>query len=522
MISMSLSIYFQTNGVQTILQQPIHNKVSVDTWNCVAVDPPTSSYWGMYAYSILTPSGLFVQIRDTLVNELKCDTSSAVSVRLDHYMFQKEQQNVFYRQQQTLPIEDYNNRVEIEFASDGEYQNFRKNQFVNDTTYSLIVLSFLDAGGKILYEVSQYGKAYLGCITQQTLKIYDNEMCATIIFEDDAGCRKQYQDPTLRNHISLFYTHQRQFKFLGFYNFVQEVNYSDYKTTICFTCDQYDPTYQDMYEGKTCSENFSLMTAKLKLQSGRALFRLFQPPCDYIALKFLIFSDIIQTYFLKTKSSYWLVHSFSEQEISGFLPYKSGKQKYVTQALIIFCFHFLFIFCFHSDSLKLRQANAHHVQHSCYDNQVNEITTFIHRFKDIGRVSTEEKKTSRNVLNLLSWNQLCRLKGTFSWLDDLYNAFVNGWYRRESQELQQVLRLVNLNVILVRKHLCSSQTHRASLNRLSFVKEEYQLVRTRPAIYTILQNNAENHTLILIINAKIRMVTALIWILNWFLLLQQF
>ncbi|CAL6052417.1 Hypothetical_protein [Hexamita inflata] len=206
----------------------------------------------------------------------------------------------------------------------------------------------------------------------------------------------------------------------------------------------------------------------------RALFRLFQPPCDYIALKFLIFSVIIQTYFLKTKSSYWLAHSFSEQEISGFLPYKSGKQKYVTQALIIF-------YCFHSDSFKLRQANAHHVQHSCYDNHVNGITTFIHRFKDIGRVSTEEKKTSRNVLNLLSWNQLCRLKGTFSWLDDLYNAFVNGWYRRESQELQQVLRLVNLNVILVRKHLCSSQTHRASLNRLSFVKEEYRLVRTRPA-----------------------------------------
>ncbi|CAL6043367.1 Conserved_hypothetical protein [Hexamita inflata] len=268
MISMSLSIYFQTNGVQTILQQPIYNKVSVDTWNCVAVDPPTSSYWGMYLYSILTPSGLFVQIRDTLVNELKCDTSSAVNVRLDHYMFQKEQQNVFYRQQQTLPIEDYNNRVGIEFASDDEYQNFRKNQFVNDTTFSLIVLSFLDAGGKIIYEVSQYGKAYLGCIAQQTLKIYDNQMCATIIFEDDAGCRKQYQDPTLRNHISLFYTHQHQFKFLGFYNFVQEVNYSDYKTTICFTCDQYDPTYQDMYEGKTCSENFSLMTAKLKLRSG--------------------------------------------------------------------------------------------------------------------------------------------------------------------------------------------------------------------------------------------------------------
>ncbi|CAL6098966.1 Conserved_hypothetical protein [Hexamita inflata] len=214
---------------------------------------------------LLTPSGLYVQIRDTLVNELKCDTSSAVNVRLDHYMFQKEQQNVFYRQQQTLPIEDYNNRVGIEFASDGEYQNFRKNQFVNDTTFSLIVLSFLDADGNILYEVSQYGKAYLGCIAQQTLKIYDSQMCVTITFEDDAGCRKQYQDPTLRNHISLFYTHQRQFKFLGFYNFVQEVNYSNYKTTICFTCDQYDPTYQDMYEGKTCSENFSLMTAKLKL-----------------------------------------------------------------------------------------------------------------------------------------------------------------------------------------------------------------------------------------------------------------
>ncbi|CAL6067023.1 Hypothetical_protein [Hexamita inflata] len=168
------------------------------------------------------------------------------------------------------------------------------------------------------------------------------------------------------------------------------------------------------------------------LNIRRALFRLYQPPCDYIALKFLIFSVIIQTYFLKTKSRYWLAHSSSEQEISGFLPYKSGKQKYVTQALIFF-------YCFHSDS---RQANAYHLQHSCYDNHVDEITTFIHRFKDIGRVSTEEKKTSRNVKNLLSWNQLCRLKGTFSWLDDstthlqMVGTVVNHKSQSKSQDLQ--------------------------------------------------------------------------------------
>ncbi|CAL6082287.1 Conserved_hypothetical protein [Hexamita inflata] len=268
MISISLTINFLTNGVQTILQQPINNKVSVDTWNCVAVDPPTSSYWGMYLYTILTANGLFVQIRDTLVNKLKCDTSSAVNVRLDHYMFQKEQQNQFYRQQQMLLIEDYNNKVGIQFESNHIYSNYRQNIFMNDTTYSLIILSFLDSNDNILYEISQYGKAYLGCISQQTLKLYNSQMCATIIFEDDPGCRLQYQDSTLRNHISLFYTHDHQFKFLGFYNFVQEVNYSHYETTICFTCDQYDPTYQDMYEGKTCIENFQLMSTQLKLLSG--------------------------------------------------------------------------------------------------------------------------------------------------------------------------------------------------------------------------------------------------------------
>ncbi|CAL6078782.1 Hypothetical_protein [Hexamita inflata] len=42
-------------------------------------------------------------------------------------------------------------------------------------------------------------------------------------------------------------------------------------------------------------------------------------------------------------------------------------------------------------------------------------------------------------------------------------------------------KLNSLNVNLVRKHLCSTQTHRASLNSLSFVKEECRLVRTRPA-----------------------------------------
>ncbi|CAL6041077.1 Hypothetical_protein [Hexamita inflata] len=50
------------------------------------------------------------------------------------------------------------------------------------------------------------------------------------------------------------------------------------------------------------------------------------------------------------------------------------------------------------------------------------------------------------------------------------------------QSLQRICkRLENLNVNLVRKHHCSTQTHGASLNSLSFVKEECQLVRTRPA-----------------------------------------
>ncbi|CAL5991943.1 Hypothetical_protein [Hexamita inflata] len=123
------------------------------------------------------------------------------------------------------------------------------------------------------------------------------------------------------------------------------------------------------------------------------------PPRNYVTCKFLIFSVIIQTYFLKTKSRYWLIISLNKKFLD--FPYKSGKQKYVTQALII-------IYFFHSDFFKQDQAYAYHLQHSCYDKHLNEITTFIHWFKDIGRVSTEEKKTSRNVQTLLSWNSTCQ------------------------------------------------------------------------------------------------------------------
>ncbi|CAL5986640.1 Conserved_hypothetical protein [Hexamita inflata] len=266
MIKLSLNIKFNTNGVQTTIKQFISNKIAVDTWNCVAVDPPTDTYWGMHLYTVLNPQGLFVQVRDTLVNQLKCDTSSATKIRLDHYMFQT---GVMYRQNKTMTILEYNKNVGIEFSSDTVYTKFRDTTYKNDTTYSLIVLSFLDDTDTILYEVSQYGKAYMGCVAKQRLQVYPSKMCATITFESRADCRQQYQDATARNHISLYYTQDADFSFIGFFNFALPVNYSYINNQICFSCDAtYDNTYADMYKGATCKENFSLMKSKIKKMQG--------------------------------------------------------------------------------------------------------------------------------------------------------------------------------------------------------------------------------------------------------------
>ncbi|CAL6042025.1 Conserved_hypothetical protein [Hexamita inflata] len=267
MLTISLNIKFDTNGVETAIKETIDNKIAVDTWNCVAVDPPTDTYWGLHLYTVLNPRGLFVQVRDTLANKLKCDTSSAVSVHLDHYMFEKQE---IERQQQTLTMEQFEQNVGIQFNATPSYTRFRDTQFLNDSTFSLIVLSFLDENNNILYEISQYGKAYMGCMAKQELKVYSEKVCATMTFEPRADCRQQYQDSTLRNHLTLFYTQNKQFYFIGFFNFVREVNYSFPNYELCFTCDDqtYDTTYTDIYFGKSCVNNIALMKDKLRRKQG--------------------------------------------------------------------------------------------------------------------------------------------------------------------------------------------------------------------------------------------------------------
>ncbi|CAL5986664.1 Conserved_hypothetical protein [Hexamita inflata] len=267
MIVISLNILFDTNGVETTIKQTIDNKIAVDTWNCVAADPPTDTYWGMHLYTVLNPSGLFVQVRDTLANKLKCDTSSAVNIRLDHYMFDKQEMD---REQQTLTIEQFEQYVGIEFNATPAYTRFRDTIFVNDSSFSLIILSFLDADDKILYEISQYGKVYMGCMAKQELKVYSDKVCAIMTFESRADCRQQYADSTARNHISLFYTQNKQFYFIGFFNFVREINYSFPNYELCFTCDDqtYDITYTDIYVGQSCVDNIVLLKDKLRRKQG--------------------------------------------------------------------------------------------------------------------------------------------------------------------------------------------------------------------------------------------------------------
>ncbi|CAL6010024.1 Hypothetical_protein [Hexamita inflata] len=155
----------------------IQDKRANDVWSCMPNDQANATYWGLYLYTLLNPDGLFIQIRDTLQNIFKCDTSATHHVVLDHYMMEG---NVVNRQKQTIDMYTFSQAVGIQFESNAEYLDFRTNVFVNTSTMSLIVLSFCAEDGTILYEISQYGIAYLGCLANEILHMYDSSFCVDL------------------------------------------------------------------------------------------------------------------------------------------------------------------------------------------------------------------------------------------------------------------------------------------------------------------------------------------------------
>ncbi|CAL6030512.1 Conserved_hypothetical protein [Hexamita inflata] len=261
LIKMSFNIKFNTNGVDTTITQFIDNKTAVDSWGCVANDPQTPTYFGLTLFTQSNPDGLFVQIRDSLKNALLCDTSPASKVNVDAYMMQG---TTVIRQQKTIPMATFNETVGVQFENTAEYQNFRDKIFVTDQTQSLIVVSFVDANGLILYEICTYTPAFMGCVAKQDIQIFNSELCTTFKFETRADCKARYLPPNRINHVSVYFTENEKFNLLGSYNFPQAMNYSVENLKICFGCEKFDPVFT-YAAGSSCKDNWALTRKKLKL-----------------------------------------------------------------------------------------------------------------------------------------------------------------------------------------------------------------------------------------------------------------
>ncbi|CAL6074168.1 Conserved_hypothetical protein [Hexamita inflata] len=252
-----LNIKSTINGIPTSIKQFILNKIAVDTLSCIANDPPTDVFWGTHLYTIANPDALFVQVRDTLVNELQCNLANAKTVKVDHYLIQKY---TILRQHKTLTYSEFSKQIGIQFDQNDDYDNFRSNVLVSGETTSLIVLSFLDVNEVIIYEISTYDFAHLGCLTKQSLQIYKNSMCAQFKVDQRWECIAQVNQATNKNRINIFYTQNNQTNEIGTFDFQQKVNYSS-DFDICFDCDSFSS------EG-SCQEKLKLLKDKVKLQKG--------------------------------------------------------------------------------------------------------------------------------------------------------------------------------------------------------------------------------------------------------------
>ncbi|CAL6009974.1 Conserved_hypothetical protein [Hexamita inflata] len=258
LVKVSLNLRFDTNGVQTTITQFISNKTASDTLGCVANDQVTDTYYGLSLFTILNSDGAMIQIRDVLTNKMNCDTLAAAQVKLDHYMVQSQ---VVDRRQLTVPLAAYNEQIGLQLQADESYENFREKVFVSQETHSLIVLSFQDANGVIVYEICTYILTSIGCFEKQQLHLYKDKQCLRVQFEPLEQCRSQQLNATDRNSIALYYQDGTKYIAVGQYNLRTMMNYSQYDLEICYDCANYDET--QTYAESSCSRNYDLFKKKL-------------------------------------------------------------------------------------------------------------------------------------------------------------------------------------------------------------------------------------------------------------------
>ncbi|CAL5983781.1 Conserved_hypothetical protein [Hexamita inflata] len=249
LLPVSMNLRYKTNGLNSVISRQFDNKTAKDTWGCTS-DPH------LLLATTLNPNNMFVQFRDSLTNKMTCDTQNATHVRVDDYVMDG---SISTRLQRMVDLEKYNQQIGVTFDISLELTQLRDNYSSN--TMSLIVVSYLDANGLILWEILRVGFAYLGCISKATMHIHEDHACISYQFDSKKECMSQFIPASGKNTLGIFYkengiTHQ-----LSFYSFHYDLDYSILKQSHCFRCED----YEDKSNGNhTCAENQEITKQKLK------------------------------------------------------------------------------------------------------------------------------------------------------------------------------------------------------------------------------------------------------------------
>ncbi|CAL6020357.1 Conserved_hypothetical protein [Hexamita inflata] len=247
LIPISFNIKYKVNGSYTIISKSFDNKTARDTWGCTS-DPH------LILASTLNPNNLFIQFRDSLENKMTCDTKQATTVVIDDYIWDDE---ISYRVQRSLPISEFNQQVGVTFDTSEALKRLRSRY--SSKTMSLTVISFI-FDSTILWEISCFDIAYLGCISKATLHLYSSNMCISYQFDNSPLCVNQFLSSSSKNTFGLFYA-QNGINQLWFFRFNYEINYSVTTQNFFFNCSMY--LYE---EEKNCK--IGMETAKNKLKEG--------------------------------------------------------------------------------------------------------------------------------------------------------------------------------------------------------------------------------------------------------------
>ncbi|CAL6020347.1 Conserved_hypothetical protein [Hexamita inflata] len=275
-IQISLNLKFDTNGIFTVVSRNFDNLIANDTYSCKKNDVQ------MAIFAVLNPSDVQIQFRHSMTNKLLCDIPGVVSVRAEMYLWDN---NLSEYISDDFKIDEFNENIGVSFKNTHK-SNILRNTF-NANSKTIIVISYLNATGQIIYELMVYkDHFYMACIKMATIHMYETENCIEYTFDNNPLCigNKIYEND--KNMLGLFYKENGLTHSLGVYKFRNTIDYSQLNQRLCFVCEQF---FNDsVYAKPTCQENQQLTRLKLKTaELGFAIISKYE---------FIIFNQIVAEY----------------------------------------------------------------------------------------------------------------------------------------------------------------------------------------------------------------------------------